>query len=158
MTPFTKVVPLSSVDLMLLSKNPAGSLWTCTALFSSLLPVIYTWSSPKPWAFVWLVSITNIYGLYVVGKFSDKPSFLLWRHYVHSQKRTQTMNLAPLYRIQSNSSRASSDHTNCYNLQLMSRRHICKCEYSTTHTMYLKMIMSSVMNWDETTLVKRTLP
>ena len=41
MTPFliTEVLHLSSVDL---SKNPAGSLWTCTALFSSLLAVIYT--------------------------------------------------------------------------------------------------------------------
>ena len=43
MTPFTKVLPLSSVDLtnaLEQKKKLTGSLWTCTALFSSLLPYL----------------------------------------------------------------------------------------------------------------------
>ena len=53
-----------------------------------------------------------------------------------TQKRTQTMNLS-------------------------SRRYICKCKYSTTHTNLSENDYTeteqSVMNWDETTFVKRTL-
>ena len=53
-----------------------------------------------------------------------------------TQKRTQTMNLS-------------------------SRRYICKCKYSTTHNNVSENDYTeteqSVMNWDETTFVKRTL-
>ena len=57
--------------LMLLSKNPAGSLWTYTALFSSLLPVTYTWSSPTPWAFVWLPSWKGLVATW--------PMYITWK-------------------------------------------------------------------------------
>ena len=61
MTPFTKVLYLSSVDLTLLSKNPTGSLWTCTALFSSLPPCYIHMVLPKTLGICLGVSMTNIH-------------------------------------------------------------------------------------------------
>ena len=60
-TPFTKVLYLSSVDLMLLSKNPTGSLWTCTAFFSSLPPCYIHMVLPKTLGICLGVSIMNIH-------------------------------------------------------------------------------------------------
>ena len=60
-TPFTKVLYLNSVDLMLLSKNPTGSLWTCTAFFSILPPCYIHMVLPKTLGICLGVSITNIH-------------------------------------------------------------------------------------------------
>ena len=50
---------------------------------------------------------------------------------------------------------------NTNNYEPSSRRYICKCKYSMTHTNVSENDYTeteqSVMNWDETTFVKRTL-
>ena len=51
MTPFTKVLSLSSVDLTKIQQALYGLAQLCLVV-SHL--VIYTWSSPKPWVFVWV--------------------------------------------------------------------------------------------------------
>ena len=136
MTPSTKVLHLSSVDLMLLSKYPVGSLWTCTALFSSLLYSCYLH-----------MVLPKTMGI-----------CLACQH--HEHLLALTMLLVIFFLISLFCVKALCVHTkaNTNNYESSSRRYICKCKYSMTHTNISENDYTeteqSVMNWDETTFVK----
>ena len=68
MTPFTKVVPLSSVDLMLLSKNPAGS-YGLAQLYLAVSYLLSIHGPPQNPGHLFGLSVSRISTDSVVGNF-----------------------------------------------------------------------------------------